>query len=220
MSGNITLIGYIQNVTGLAIRWKFKQHRMYNWNFRPIEPYTIPLLKGLLVTLWISFVSIVLGTVIGIFLAAVRKAPTKFIRYPAIVFIEVFLAMPILVLLIWVYYCLSLSLNIKLSAMTTTILVFSCSLSAFIAETLKLGVEAVPKGQIEAGLSLQLSKFNIYRFIILPQAFQGNASRFAHTISYMSETLKLGVGYCCFRTITIRRTTLFLKPIVLWKYIQ
>lgn len=145
---------------------------MYNWNFQSIEPYTIPLLKGLMVTLWISFVSIVIGTVVGIPLAIARKTTAIVLKYPAMVFIEIFLAMPVFVLLIWAYYCLPLLLNIRLSAVITAILVFSCSLAAFVAETMRSGIEAIPKGQIEAGLSLQLSRIQIYRFIVLPQAFR------------------------------------------------
>lgn len=145
---------------------------MYNWNFHSIEPFIIPLFRGLLTTLWISFASISIGTAFGILLVMARKAYIKIIKYPAIIFIEIFLAIPVLVLLIWVYYCLPLILDVQLSGSATAVLTFSCSLAAFVAETMRSGIDAIPTGQIEAALSLQLSKIKVYRFIVLPQAFR------------------------------------------------
>lgn len=145
---------------------------MYTWDFHTLKVYTGPLLGGLLTTLWISSISIFCGTIIGILLAVARKTRTRIIRYPAIVFIELFLAMPVLVLLIWAHYCLPLLVNLRISASTTAVLVFSLSLAAFVAETMRSGIEAIPNGQVEAGLSLQLSSIQVYKFIVLPQAFR------------------------------------------------
>ena len=145
---------------------------MYKWNFNVIIPYIEPLFEGLLLTVWISLVSIIIGTILGIILVIARKSQTTIVRLPAILFIEVFLAAPVLVLLVWTYYCLPLLINVRLSGFATVVLVFSLSLSAFIAETLRSGIDAIPEGQIDAAASLQLSKIQIYRYIIFPQALR------------------------------------------------
>jgi polar amino acid transport system permease protein len=145
---------------------------MYDWDFNAIQSYIWPLMRGMITTLWISGVSVIFGSALGILLVASRKSSIKLLRYPVVIFIEIFLAMPVLVLLIWAYYCLPLILHIKFSAITTAIIVFSCSLSAFVAETMRSGFEAIPRGQIEAALSLKLSRVQTYLYIVLPQAFR------------------------------------------------
>jgi len=145
---------------------------MYKWDFSVLGPYALPLLRGLGITFWISFASVLAGTVMGLSLAICRRSRFWVLRGCAAAFIEVFLAMPVLVLLIWAYYCLPLLLDVSLSGMTTAILVFSLSLAAFVAETLRSGIDAIPVGQIEAAMSLRLSKPDVYRFIVLPQAFR------------------------------------------------
>lgn len=145
---------------------------MYDWDFNFIVAYIPSLLNGLKITLFISALSIIFGTILGVFLGIARKSKIFILSICSTIFIEIFLALPVLVLLIWVYYCLPLFIGINLNETTTAVLSFTLSLAAFIAETVRSGINSIPQGQIEAGLTLQLSKIQVYRFIILPQAIR------------------------------------------------
>jgi polar amino acid transport system permease protein len=129
-------------------------------------------LRGLWTTIYISAASIVLGTIAGALLAVLRRAHTPLPRALAKGFIEILLALPVLVLLVWAYYCLPLILPIRLSPEVTAIIVLSLSLSAFAAETIRSGIEAIPRGQIEAAEAFRLSRYTIYRYIVFPQALR------------------------------------------------
>lgn len=145
---------------------------MYTWRFGVLLPYMGALGRGLLATLLISGASILVGSALGVILAVARRSAPRPLAVLTTGFTELFLAMPVLVLLVWSYYCLPLIAPVRLSAMMTTILVFTLSLSAFISEIVRAGIEAVPVGQIQAGLSLRLNRIGVYRFIVLPQALR------------------------------------------------
>jgi polar amino acid transport system permease protein len=144
---------------------------MYDWDFNSIIKYLPALLKGAIITIQLSFLSILFGTILGLILSFTRYSRFLLARVTSKVIIEVFLALPVLVLLIWAYYCLPL-LGLKFNEFWTVIFVFSISLSAFIAETMRSGYDAIPSGQIEAAKTLLFSKIQIFRFIILPQGFR------------------------------------------------
>lgn len=130
------------------------------------------LLKGVVVTLELTFFSLIIGTVGGIVLGLMKSSGNPVIRWPARIFIECFMAIPVLVLLIWVYYCLPLIIPIKLSNFATAVLSFSLSLAAFIGEIIAGGIQSIPRGQIAAALALGLRYKHIVRHIILPQLLQ------------------------------------------------
>ena len=94
------------------------------------------------------------------------------LSFAARLYIELFRALPILVLLIWVYYVAPLLFNIRLSPFFSALLALSLNLSAFVAETVRAGIEAIPKAQLESGVVLGIRSFKVMRTIILPQAFR------------------------------------------------
>jgi polar amino acid transport system permease protein len=144
---------------------------MYDWNFGIVKYYIPQLFSGLYITLTLSIQCILFGTLLGIFVSYFRFSETKIISIFCQAFIEIFLALPVLVLLIWVYYCLPL-IGIRLNSFLTTGIVFSLSLSAFVAETLRTGYESITEGQIEAAKTFLFTRFQIYRYIVFPQALK------------------------------------------------
>jgi polar amino acid transport system permease protein len=121
----------------------------------------------------LSFISIIVGTIPGIFLALARNARNLVLRLFSRVFIEIFLAIPVLVLLIWLYFCLPILMpGLRLSGFWVAILGFSLSLSAFVAETVRAGIESIPPGQTEAALSMGMTRNQITWRIVLPQAIR------------------------------------------------
>ena len=127
------------------------------------------LLQGLWITLQLGAASIVAGLALGLALAMTRLYAAAPLRLLTRVYIDVFRSIPLLVLLIIVYYALpfvGLRLSPFVSAMTALTLVSG----AYTAEIFRAGIEAIPKGQFEASAALGLSGPQTMKEVILPQA--------------------------------------------------
>jgi polar amino acid transport system permease protein len=127
------------------------------------------LLTGLWITILLGAVSIVLGMLGGLALALLRLYAVRPLRQLAIAYIDVFRAMPLLVLLVIVYYALPF-IGIRLSPFLSAVTALSLVSSAYSAEIFRAGIEAVPVGQFEAAKSLGLRPWPTLRKVILPQA--------------------------------------------------
>ena len=127
------------------------------------------LLRGLGNTLILSFFSIVFGAALGLFVCLLRLYAPRVVRAIAIGYIDLFRAMPMLVILI--YYALPF-LGIRLSSWTSAILAFALVMSAYSAEVFRAGIEGVPRGQFEASAALGLPFLLTLRRVILPQAMR------------------------------------------------
>lgn len=127
------------------------------------------LMQGLWITLQLGAASIVAGLALGLALAMTRLYAAAPLRLLTRVYIDVFRSIPLLVLLIIVYYALpfvGLRLSPFVSAMTALTLVSG----AYTAEIFRAGIEAIPKGQFEASAALGLSGPQTMKEVILPQA--------------------------------------------------
>ena len=124
-------------------------------------------------TLWIATISMVLATVLGMFLALMRTSRWAPLRWIATIYINVVRGIPLLVLLIWVYFGLPLFLGIdpeKFTNFRAGVISLTVFHTAFMAEVFRTGLTAVPPGQREAALSLGMSRPRAFVSIILPQA--------------------------------------------------
>jgi polar amino acid transport system permease protein len=141
----------------------------FNW---PVFRDALPLLlEGLWITILLGFVSIVAGLVSGLLMALVRLYGVLPLRAVARIYIDVFRSIPLLVLLVLVYYALPF-VGIRLTsfaAAATALTLVSC---AYTAEIFRAGIEALPKGQFEAADAIGLGFFSSMRDVILPQAFR------------------------------------------------
>lgn len=142
----------------------------YTWDFSIILNYKWAILKGTLITLELTIFSIVIGTIIGILLSLLKLSKNPFLKYPASIVIETFRDLPLLVLLIWLFYALPPLVGLRASAFLTALVGLSLNLGAFSAEIFRAGIISIAKGQTEASIALGLSKFQTIKDIILPQA--------------------------------------------------
>jgi polar amino acid transport system permease protein len=131
---------------------------------------TLPMLgRGLVNTAKLTVASVLFGGVSGVLLCLVRLYGPRAVRLLAVGFIDVFRALPILVVLIVIYYALPF-LGIRLSSFASATLALSIVMAAYTAEVFRAGVEAIPKGQFEAADALGLPfRVTLWR-IVLPQA--------------------------------------------------
>ncbi len=129
------------------------------------------LVKGIGNTLALAFTTITVGGVIGVLICLVRLYAARPLRWLAIAYIDVFRAIPILVLLVLVYYALPF-MGIRLSSFVAAVTALGLVFSSFTAEVFRAGIQAIPKGQIEAADALGLPfRVTIWK-VILPQALK------------------------------------------------
>jgi len=128
-----------------------------------------PLIAGLGVTLQLTLGGAALGIVAALIAGLARLSLTAPVRWLAASYIEVFRGTSALVQLFWFYFVLPL-FGVSLDATAVGILVLGLNAGAYGAEVVRGAIQAVPKGQWEAAVSLNLSRWNTMQRIILPQA--------------------------------------------------
>ncbi|HTZ35544.1 MAG TPA: amino acid ABC transporter permease [Stellaceae bacterium] len=132
--------------------------------------YLLLLLRGVVVTLELSLGALVIGSVVGILLGAMRSSRRRPLRLAALVYIEALRSTPFVILLFLMYYAMPLALNIDIPPFPAAISALSLHCSAYMAEVVRSGIESVAKGQWEAAAALGLGYRRIMRFVVLPQA--------------------------------------------------
>jgi polar amino acid transport system permease protein len=141
----------------------------FNWG---VFVDALPLmLRGLGVTVLLGVVSIVLGLVGGLLLAMLRLYGYAPVRLLTRIYIDVMRSIPLLVLLVLIYYALPF-VGIRLSSFAAATAALSLVSCAYSAEIFRSGIEAIPRGQFEAAASQGMSFFHSMRDVILPQAMR------------------------------------------------
>tara|TARA_Y100001936_G_scaffold96621_1_gene94911 strand:- start:849 stop:1586 length:738 start_codon:yes stop_codon:yes gene_type:complete len=151
----------------------------YNWGWYILDPRIESgltnlefLISGLGITISISLISIIISIVIGFFIALPGLSNNKLLILVNRSYIEFFRAVPLLVLLLWVYYGLPVIFGISIGAFMAGIISLSLSDAAFEAEIFRAGLQSIGLGQKDAAKSIGLSKAQEMRLIILPQAIR------------------------------------------------
>ncbi|WP_353211567.1 amino acid ABC transporter permease [Rhodovarius sp.] len=127
------------------------------------------LLDGLGQTLLLSAIVIPLGAMGGLTLALLSTAKSRWVRWPLIAYVDVFRALPPLVLLVFVYAGLPFA-GLEVSAIGAVAIGFFLNTGAYYGEIFRAGLESVPAGQAEAARALGLKRPQIMALIVLPQA--------------------------------------------------
>ncbi|GAA4707495.1 amino acid ABC transporter permease [Brevibacillus fulvus] len=139
-----------------------------HWN---VIPENIDLLlEGTWLTIEISALALLFSIPIGVFIGLCRVARNRVIANLAIGYIEFIRGVPLLVILLWIYFVLGRFL--KLGSYWSAILGLSLFSAAFIAEIVRAGIQSVPRGQMEAARSSGMTYAQAMRFIIFPQAIR------------------------------------------------
>ena len=127
------------------------------------------LLSGLWMTVRLALAAVAFGLPAGLMVAVLRLYAPAPVRWCAVGFTDIFRALPMLILLIMLYYALPF-MGVRLSSFTAAVTALSIVMAAFSAEVFRAGIEAVPLGQIEAARALGLHFRAILRHVVLPQA--------------------------------------------------
>ncbi len=127
------------------------------------------LLRGVISTLLLGVLAIGFGIPAGMMISLFRLYAPWPIRWIAIGYIDIFRAVPVLVVLILIYFALPF-VGVRLSAWVSVTLAFTFVMSAYSAEVFRSGIDSIPKGQFEAAHALGLSFATTLRKVVLPQA--------------------------------------------------
>ena len=156
------------------------------------------LLSGLTTTIYISVISIIISMFLGLVVAIPSLAKNKFLTYINIGYVEIVRAVPLLVLILWIYYGLPIMTGISFSPFVSGIIALAISESAFQAEIFRAGINSIKKAQWEAGSSLGLNFFKRLRLVILPQAIKNIlpaiGNQFVYVLKMSSLVSIIGIG--------------------------
>lgn len=137
-----------------------------------LQPVPTARWGGLLVTLVVAIVGIVVSLPFGVLLALGRRSNLPFVKYASIVFIEFWRAVPLITILFMSSVMLPLFLpeGVEFDKLLRALVGVAFFASAYMAEVIRGGLQAIPKGQYEAADAVGLSYWQKMRLIILPQA--------------------------------------------------
>ena len=169
-----------------------------NWGWYVVSPATETgrqnlafLIDGLYYTMALSVTAISISICLGLIVAlpglSARRAPKTINR----VFVELVRAIPLLVLILWVYYGLPQVAGISISMFWAGVLALAISDSAFQAEIFRAGIQSIDRGQYEAAQSISLNYRNTMRYVILPQAIKRILPALGNQLVYMLKMSSL-----------------------------
>ncbi len=169
-----------------------------NWGWYVVDP-TLPkglinlkfLISGLYYTVLLSVTAILISVVVGLLVALPGLSPNKYLRGFNRVYVEIIRAIPILVLILWVYYGLPQISGYTISVFWAGVIALALSDSAFEAEIFRAGIQSIDKGQYEASHTISLNYVDTMRFIILPQAIRRILPALGNQLVYMLKMSSL-----------------------------
>ena len=143
---------------------------MYDFRFDVVFSNFSFLLEGVRLTLIITSLALSMGVVIGLLTAIIRLAKVPILTPVLVGYVEFFRGTPPLVQIMWFFFGLPILLGVHIPGEVSCTIALGLNAGAFLSEIFRAGIQAVPVGHIEAGLSVAMSRFTVMRRVILPQA--------------------------------------------------
>ena len=177
----------------------------YEWGWYILSPSNVEgltnlkfLISGITTTIYISVISIILAMIIGLIVALPSLSKNKFLTYLNITYVEIVRAIPLLVLILRIYYGLPIMLGLSFSPFVSGIIALTISESAFQAEIFRAGINSINKGQHEVSESLGMNFWKKMRFVILPQAIKNvlpaMGNQFVYVLKMSSLVSIIGIA--------------------------
>ena len=149
------------------------------------------LLGGLRYTIALSFTAIAISVVVGLLVALPALSTNRYARLVNRLYVEIVRAVPILVLILWVYYGLPVVAGLSITVFWAGVVALALSDSAFQAEIFRAGIQSIARGQTEAAQSIGLSYTDTMRYVILPQAIRRILPPLGNQLVYMLKMSSL-----------------------------
>lgn len=142
------------------------------WLYFLVGQYPDGPLGGLVLTIVLSGAALVLAMPLGLMLGIARISRRRAISLPVGAFVQLVRAVPLLLVLFWVYFFLPAVTGVKTSQAMTMLIVLVVFDSVYLAEIVAAGIRALPKGQLESARSLGLGYGQALRHVVLPQTLR------------------------------------------------
>jgi len=142
----------------------------YTFNWSSIYEYKQKFIDGFMMTIVISFFALILSFLIGLFFAYGQNSKVIFLRFFSRFYIEGIRGTPLLVQILIFYYVFANSLGLD-NRYVVGIVILALFSGAYVSEIIRAAIQSIEKDQFEASLSLGMNKYQMYRYIIFPQAF-------------------------------------------------
>ncbi|HDC5569912.1 TPA: ABC transporter permease subunit [Staphylococcus aureus] len=173
-----------------------------------ISKYGSFFLKGIKITILISLIGVALGSILGAFVALMKLSKIKIISWIASIYIEILRGTPMLVQVFIVFFGITAALGLDISALVCGTIALVINSSAYIAEIIRAGINAVDKGQMEAARSLGLNYRQTMKSVIMPQAIKSIlpalGNEFVTLIKESSIVSTIGVGEIMFNAQVVQ----------------
>ncbi|HDL9733376.1 TPA: ABC transporter permease subunit [Staphylococcus aureus] len=173
-----------------------------------ISKYGSFFLKGIKITILISLIGVALGSILGAFVALMKLSKIKIISWIASIYIEILRGTPMLVQVFIVFFGITAALELDISALVCGTIALVINSSAYIAEIIRAGINAVDKGQMEAARSLGLNYRQTMKSVIMPQAIKNIlpalGNEFVTLIKESSIVSTIGVGEIMFNAQVVQ----------------
>ncbi|HCY8870846.1 TPA: ABC transporter permease subunit [Staphylococcus aureus] len=173
-----------------------------------ISKYGSFFLKGIKITILISLIGVALGSILGAFVALMKLSKIKIISWIASIYIEILRGTPMLVQVFIVFFGITAALGLDISALVCGTIALVINSSAYIAEIIRAGINAVDKGQMEAARSLGLNYRQTMKSVIMPQAIKNIlpalGNEFVTLIKESSTVSTIGVGEIMFNAQVVQ----------------
>ncbi|HEA2718440.1 TPA: ABC transporter permease subunit [Staphylococcus aureus] len=173
-----------------------------------ISKYGSFFLKGIKITILISLIGVALGSILGAFVALMKLSKIKIISWIASIYIEILRGTPMLVQVFIVFFGITAALGLDISALVCGTIALVINSSAYIAEIIRAGINAVDKGQMEASRSLGLNYRQTMKSVIMPQAIKNIlpalGNEFVTLIKESSIVSTIGVGEIMFNAQVVQ----------------
>ena len=136
-----------------------------------IIDYGPMLLKGAVVTLELTVISVGIGTLIGLMVSLLRLSKNKLVSFIGAVYVDFFRGTPLLVQIFMFHFAILPAIG-DFPVMVSGLVALSLNSGAYIAEIFRAGIQSIDRGQMEASRSLGMTHVQAMRYIIIPQAFK------------------------------------------------
>ncbi|WP_121627935.1 amino acid ABC transporter permease [Poseidonibacter antarcticus] len=143
----------------------------YDFNWSHVYEYKQKFINGFIMTIVISFFALILSFVIGLFFAYAQNSKLIILRFFSRFYIEIIRGTPLLVQILIFFYVFANNLGFENRYIVGTFILAIFS-AAYVSEIIRAALQSIEKEQFETGLSLGMTNYQIYRYIIFPQAFK------------------------------------------------
>jgi polar amino acid transport system permease protein len=146
-------------------------------------------LGGLSLTLLLAFYSVLLSIVGGLILGLLSVSKNRLIRMPVMAVVHTLRGVPLLMVIFWMYFLMPALFGQGFPENSTVVVALTVFTSAYMSQIVRAGIESIPRGQTEAGLSAGLRPWQVMRYIVLPQALRNMIPSFVNQfVSLIKDT--------------------------------